>query len=294
MEDLLSGHPRIRLLYVTPELCEMDHFRRNVQTIHSQGELRRIAVDEAHCISEWGHDFRPAYKELSWFRQTLKDPPVPITAVTATAVGRVREDVISSLGLNMATVKVFATPSARPNIHNEVRYLTDFAEDPLEPELFQVHDLLAWLKSIQARRDARFRTTAAANADAALERPPSMSGIVYVSYRSTCEKLAEALAAARDVDIDATPYHAGRPASERTRIQEAWKANRRGRISQQEDEDDTTDKPDPAFRIVVATNAFGMGIDNLQVRFVVHFTPPRSFEVSCLPAPSMVISCRDG
>ena len=260
IEDLLSGHPRTRLLYVTPELCEMDHFRRNLMTIHSQGELRRIAIDEAHCISEWGHDFRPAYKELSWFRRMLRDPPVPITALTATATPRVRADAISSLGLDTATLKIFTTPSARPNIHYEVRYLTDYAPDPIEPEYFQVHDLVMWLKSIQTRRETRLKTTTL----------PPMSGIVYVAYRSTCEKLAELLSKSPFVNIEATPYHAGLPGPERERIQIIWRASMPPEAG--------TDKPTPAFRLVVATNAFGMGIDNHHVRFVVHWTPPRSFE----------------
>ncbi|RMD39683.1 hypothetical protein DV735_g5444, partial [Chaetothyriales sp. CBS 134920] len=91
-DDLLCGHPQTRLLYVTPELCMFDRFRKIMATIHRQGQLVRVAVDEAHCISEWGHDFRTAYKELGWFKKTLKCPPVPIMAVTATATRQVRLD----------------------------------------------------------------------------------------------------------------------------------------------------------------------------------------------------------
>ena len=112
LDDLLSGHPRTRLLYVTPELCQTETFRRNLQTIHSQGELIRIAIDEAHCISEWGHDFRPAYKELGWFRRALSNPPVPISALTATATPRVRADIIKLLGLDPLRLRIFNTPSA--------------------------------------------------------------------------------------------------------------------------------------------------------------------------------------
>src|SRR5436190_9288745 len=158
LEDLLSGHPHIRLLYVTPEYCWTESFRRNLQTIHSQGELNRIAIDEAHCVSEWGHDFRPAYKDLSWFRRELKNPSVPITALTATATPRVRSDIISILGLDPASLRKFNAPSARPNIHYEVRYLSDFAFDPTVPETSQVSDLLSWLKSIQNRRVATLST----------------------------------------------------------------------------------------------------------------------------------------
>lgn len=263
MQDLLSGHPRTRLLYVTPELCQTETFRRNLMTIHSQGELRRIAIDEAHCISEWGHDFRPAYKELSWFKRMLKNPSVPITALTATATPRVRADIINLLGLNVTTLKIFKTPSARPNIHYEVRYLEDYASDPTDPEPFQIVDLLSWLKSIQRRREARLGASDVA-------KLPPMSGIIYVSYRTTCEKLADALSE-WDNSISAVAYHAGLPAAERSRIQSMWTSTDPFPPAE-------TDRPSASFSIIVATNAFGMGIDNPHVRFVVHWTPPRSFE----------------
>jgi superfamily II DNA helicase RecQ len=110
--DLLSGHPETRLLYVTPELCQTENFRQNLLTIHGQGVLNRIAIDEAHCISEWGHDFRPAYQALSWFKRTLTNPPIAITALTATATPRIRADIISLLGLDHTTVKTFSPIAA--------------------------------------------------------------------------------------------------------------------------------------------------------------------------------------
>ncbi|OJJ44707.1 hypothetical protein ASPZODRAFT_70893 [Penicilliopsis zonata CBS 506.65] len=269
MDDLFSGHPKTRLLYVTPELCQTEAFRRNLQIIHSQGQLIRVAIDEAHCISEWGHDFRPAYKELSWFRLMLKNPPVPMSALTATATPRVRADIIKLLGFDTGTLKIFNTPSARPNIHYEVRYLTDFASDPTMPEDFQVDDLLSWLKAIQDRRIARLGSDA-------VSRLPPMSGIIYVPLRVVCDQLAGALSSSGR-GIQAVAYHAGLSTTDRNRIQAMW----------------TSTKPPPtpvdrgggegetvptAFSIIVATNAFGMGIDNPHVRFVVHWSPPRSFE----------------
>ena len=95
--DLECGHPALRLLYVTPELCATDAFRRRLAVVHKQGELNRIVLDEAHCISEWGHDFRPAFKKLAWFKRELEG--VPVMAVTATATERVRDDVVESLGM---------------------------------------------------------------------------------------------------------------------------------------------------------------------------------------------------
>ncbi|RDW57082.1 putative RecQ family helicase RecQ [Aspergillus mulundensis] len=264
VEDLLSGHPRIRLLYVTPESCQNNTLRRSLQIMHSQRELVRIAIDEAHCISEWGHDFRPAYKDLSWFRDFLTNPPVPISALTATATPRVCEDIISMLGLNSSQLKLFSTPSARPNIHYEIRFMQEFAPDPSEPEAFQVHDLVSWLQSIQGRREARL------GIDAASKVPP-ISGIVYVATRAAAERLANVLRQC-DNRIRAVAYHAGLAAADRARVQNEWIMPQK-QLQQQEHQAKL-----PSFYIIVATTAFGMGIDNPEVRFVVHWSPPRTFE----------------
>jgi RecQ family ATP-dependent DNA helicase len=229
--------------------------------MHSQGELIRIAIDEAHCISEWGHDFRPAYKQLSWFKRHLNEPPVPISAFTATATPRVRADIINILGLEPAQLKFFNTPSARPNIHYEIRYLEDFSEDPLEIEEFQLNDLHSWLKSIRERREARIDSK-----DVVL---PPIFGIVYVPFRVIAEQLATALTKVSDGSIRAVAYHAGLSSEDRNRVQTEWTASRPLAAEA---------GPHPSFYIIVATNAFGMGIDNPHVRFVVHWTPPRSFE----------------
>ncbi|KAB8068736.1 P-loop containing nucleoside triphosphate hydrolase protein [Aspergillus leporis] len=261
MADLLSGHPRTRLLYVTPELCQTETFRRNLQTIHAQGELSRIAIDEAHCISEWGHDFRPAYKELSWFKRVLNNPSVPISALTATATPRVRRDIISLLGLDSGRLRIFNTPSARPNIHYEIRYLRCPVDADEDPATFQILDFISWLKSIQERREARLAVNGSS--------VPPITGIIYVAFRSVSEKLASDLSLCWDGNIRAVAYHAGLSSHDRTQIQSQWTSPQS--IS-------TADGKNPAFYIIVATNAFGMGIDNPHVRFVVHWSPPRSFE----------------
>ncbi|RAH56962.1 RecQ family helicase RecQ [Aspergillus piperis CBS 112811] len=267
LDDLLSGHPKTRLLYVTPELCQTEGFRRNLQTIHRQGELIRVAIDEAHCISEWGHDFRPAYKELSWFKQSLTNPPIPISALTATATPRVREDIIKLLGLDASKLKIFNTPSARPNIHYEIRYLDDYASDPTEPENFQIHNLVSWLQSVQARREA---VTGSAPATLA-----PISGIIYVPLRTVSDKLAPALSASWPGRIHAVAYHAGLSSEDRTRIQSEWTSSK---SFPKHGGNENESPQQPAFYIIVATTAFGMGIDSPHVRFVVHWSPPRSFE----------------
>ncbi|KAJ5529876.1 hypothetical protein N7527_003269 [Penicillium freii] len=261
-EDMLCGHPSTRLLYVTPELCQTDNFRRRLLIVHKQGQLIRVAIDEAHCISEWGHDFRPAYKELGWFRKNLVNPTVPITALTATATPRVRSDMINILGLDLENLRMFNTPSDRPNIHYEVRYLADFAEDNSDAEDSQLQNLLRWLKGIQTRREARLGSE--------VTLLPPMSGIVYVGTRAMAEHLGSRLSSSSDGMVTAVAYHAGVEATKRAHIQSTWKSSRPCQPANGE--------KTPAFSIIVATNAFGMGIDNPDVRFVVHWTPPRSFE----------------
>lgn len=266
IEDLLSGHPKTRLLYVTPEFCCTETFRRNLLRIHAQGELNRVAIDEAHCISEWGHDFRPAYKELSWFRKTFNSPPVPITALTATATPKVRNDVVNLLGLDRNSIKWFHTPSARPNIHYEVRYIEETEDDPSEAEEKRLEDLLGWLDFVRNRHETRCSRNDSIDTRA---KPPIISGIVYVPLRSVADELARIFSSSGR-NIRAVSYHAGLPAEERKRIQKMW-ASKDPHLGQH-------NGPTPAFSIVVATNAFGMGIDNPHVRFVIHWTPPRSFE----------------
>lgn len=244
-QDLQCGHPLTRLLYVTPEFCQGDHFRKILRVIHSHKELARIAVDEAHCVSEWGHDFRPSFQQLAFFKTEF--PDVPIICLTATATARVRDDIIKTLALDPAKLKMFRMSTSRPNLHYEVRFKSD-EED-------HYSDFVAWLKAIHARR--------AANHDRATEvetqnqRPDNVSGIIYTLFRKDCESLAARL---RADDIGAKPYHAGLPHAERADALSGWVANKAG------------------YDVVVATTAFGMGIDKENVRFVVHWQIPKSFE----------------
>ena len=238
IEDLKCGHPSTRLLYITPEYALTETFRKHLKTIHTQGELARIAIDEAHCISEWGHQFRPAYCHLSYIRQTY--PDVPIICLTATATPAVRKDIINTLGLDSEKLNVFCTSTSRPNLHYEVRFSSDSNDIRFESSV-------SWLRGIYARRSS----------SSSSERPTAVSGIIYTSLRNDCTSLANRL---RTQGIGAAPYHAGLSTHERTECQQRWINGEEG------------------YDIIVATTAFGMGIDKQNVRFVVHWCLPKSFE----------------
>lgn len=245
--DLATGHPRTRLLYVTPELCSLDRFRERLKLVHEQKELARIAVDEAHCISEWGHDFRKDFKRLSWFRDTF--PDVPIMCLTATANEQVRQDILSTLGLDKTPDRLrnFTTSAHRPNLHLEVRFTSDEAND-------RYSDFVTWLQGVYARRTSPPRR---AELDALPERVSNVPGIIYTLSRDECESLAAAL---RCDDVGARPFHAKLPKELKEETLARWIAN------------------EPGWDVIVATTAFGMGIDKENVRFVVHWRLPKSFE----------------
>jgi RecQ family ATP-dependent DNA helicase len=245
LQDLQCGHPLTRLLYVTPEYCQGDHFRKILRIIYSQGELARIAVDEAHCISEWGHDFRPSFQQLSWFKSEF--PDIPIICLTATATVRVRDDIIKTLALDSSKMKMFRMTTSRPNLHYEVRFKSD-DED-------HYPNFLAWLKAAHARRAAD--PARASQLVSQKQRADNVPGIIYTLFRKDCESLAARL---RSDGIGAKPYHAGLPHTERADALSGWVANKAG------------------YDVVVATTAFGMGIDKENVRFVVHWQIPKSFE----------------
>ncbi|KAF2100731.1 ATP-dependent DNA helicase [Rhizodiscina lignyota] len=245
ISDLQTGHPHTRLLYVTPEYTTLDYFRRILRTIHMQCELSRIAIDEAHCISEWGHDFRPAFKALSFFKTEF--PDVPMICLTATATAEVREDIITVLGLDPRKLKIYTMTTARPNLHYEVRFKTDDQD--------HYNDFLKWLKAVHNRR----RSCPERNAQLTQvnERVDNVCGIIYTLFRKDCESLAARLCGD---GIGAKPYHAGLENSQKNDHLAGWVANKQG------------------YDVIVATTAFGMGIDKENVRFVVHWQIPKSFE----------------
>ncbi len=214
LEDMAAG--KYTLVYVVPERFRSGRFIEAVGRIR----LNLLAVDEAHCISEWGHDFRPDYARLGYFRRKLGNPTT--IALTATATDAVRRDIIEQLDLRAP--RTFITGFARPNLFHEVqRPGSDAAKEQL---------LLDYLQ----------------------QNPGA--GIVYASSRKRTEHLAELIST--KARCRATAYHAGLLPDQRRRAQEAFMA---GQVN-----------------VVVATNAFGMGIDKPDVRFVLHYNMPGTLE----------------
>lgn len=204
------------LMYVAPERLDDPRFAEFART----ARLPLVAVDEAHCVSQWGQDFRPSYLRIGKFIEQLPQRPA-VAALTATATERVREDIVRLLGLRDPYRVV--TGFDRPNLR--------FSVERLEP----------------ARKLARIIAHAKAR--------PQDSGVVYCSTRKNVEKVHEAL---RDAGVSAVRYHAGLDKAERLRNQREW-------IN-----DDAV--------VMVATNAFGMGIDKSNVRYVIHYNMPASME----------------
>ncbi|TYK10816.1 ATP-dependent DNA helicase Q-like 3 isoform X1 [Cucumis melo var. makuwa] len=183
-EDLDSSKPTLRLLYVTPELIATSGFMAKLMKIYSRGLLNLIAIDEAHCISTWGHDFRPSYRKLSSLRSRL--PNIPILALTATAVPKVQKDVIISLALENPLV--LKSSFNRPNIYYEVRY-KDLLDDPFA-------DLCNQLKS-----------------------SGDVCAIIYCLERAMCDQLSVYLA---KHGISCAAYHAGLKNELRKSVLEDW------------------------------------------------------------------------
>jgi len=203
----------IKILYVSPERLALEGFQSFLNSL----KVSLVAVDEAHCISEWGHDFRPDYRGLGALRRSM--PDVPFIALTATATHRVRDDIVTQLGLQ--NPQRFVASFNRANLNYEVR--------PKRNSFGQLVELL------ESRRN--------------------QSAIIYCFSRKETEELAVDL---QGLGLKARPYHAGMDAEARRRTQEEFIAGE--------------------FPIVVATIAFGMGIDKPDVRLVVHYSIPKSLE----------------
>jgi ATP-dependent DNA helicase RecQ len=213
--DLLEG--RTKLLYVAPETLTK---KENI-SFFADMKISFIAVDEAHCISEWGHDFRPEYRKLRDMIDEI-DPNLPIIALTATATPKVQDDIVKNLALRKPNI--FIASFNRPNLYYEI-----------VPKGRKEHTLRNMVKFIHSMK--------------------GKSGIVYTLNRKTTEELANTLQAN---GIRAVAYHAGLDAAVRAQRQDMF-------LMEQVD-------------VIVATIAFGMGIDKPDVRFVIHYNIPKSLE----------------
>ena len=203
----------IKFLYIAPERIASETFRLRVRKMN----VRLLAVDEAHCISQWGYDFRPSYLRIAELRESL--PEVTVLALTASATDEVTRDIMFRLGF-AEDARLLRSSFSRPNLSYAVRRTEDKNEQ-----------LLRVVRNVPG------------------------SGIVYMRTREGTEQIAQLL---RDNGVGAEYYHGGLSGAERTLRQEAWTSGR--------------------TRIMVATNAFGMGIDKPDVRFVVHYSICDSLE----------------
>ena len=213
MEDISAG--KTKLLYVAPESLIKEEYANFLKTV----PISFVAVDEAHCISEWGHDFRPEYRNIKTIIERLGSN-IPIVALTATATPKVQEDILKNLG--MLEANVFKSSFNRPNLYYEVRPKTKNVDA----------DIIRFVKQNSKK-----------------------SGIIYCLSRKKVEDLAQTL---QVNGISAVPYHAGLDAKTRAKHQDMF-------LMEEVD-------------VVVATIAFGMGIDKPDVRFVIHHDIPKSIE----------------
>jgi ATP-dependent DNA helicase RecQ len=214
-EDLVSG--KTKMLYVAPETLTKDE---NVEFFKDL-DISFFAVDEAHCISEWGHDFRPEYRRLREIMDQINDK-VPVIALTATATPKVQSDIVKNLGLR--DPKIFISSFNRSNLYYEV-----------QPKMKKDQTVKSIVRFISQNK--------------------GKSGIIYTLNRKTTEELAQMLMAN---GIKAVAYHAGLDSKLRARRQDEFLGEE--------------------VQVIVATIAFGMGIDKPDVRFVIHYNIPKSIE----------------
>jgi ATP-dependent DNA helicase RecQ len=210
LQNAMDG--RYKFLYVAPERLKSDMFQARLP----QMNVSLLAVDEAHCISQWGYDFRPAYLEIHALREHF--PEVPVIALTATAPPRVKDDIVDKLQLKEP--RIFRKSFRRDNLSYRV-----ISSERVPDRILQF-----------------------------LRNTPG-SGIIYARTRKRTKALADLL---KRNDISAAAYHGGMSTTDRNRVQQQWISNE--------------------VRVITATNAFGMGIDKPDVRFVLHYNLPSDLE----------------
>ncbi|VDP17456.1 unnamed protein product [Soboliphyme baturini] len=220
MMKIYQKDPSVRLLYTTPEkIAASNKLLEMFDNLYERNLLARFVIDEVHCVSQWGHDFRPDYKKLSLLRRRF--PKVPLMALTATATPKIVED--SKNQLCMGQSKCFISTFVRPNLQYKVF-----------PKAKSV------LKDIIEMIKTTYR---------------NQSGIIYCLSRKECEDVADMLVK-RGIKSEA--YHAGQADRQRNAVHKDWVLGK--------------------IQVICATIAFGMGIDKPNVRFVIHFSMPKSVE----------------
>lgn len=215
IKDIKAG--KTKMLYVAPETLT----KQDTIELFNEVKVSFIAIDEAHCISEWGHDFRPEYRRINEIINEIKQE-FPLIALTATATPKVQSDIVKTLGLRKP--QIFISSFNRTNLYYEIR--------PKKSPQLAIKNMVGFIKQRAGK-----------------------SGIVYVINRKTADELAEVL---RANGIKAGSYHAGLDGKVRTQTQDAF-------LMEELD-------------VIVATIAFGMGIDKPDIRFIIHYDVPKSLE----------------
>jgi ATP-dependent DNA helicase RecQ len=214
-QDIINGDTK--MLFVAPETLTKEE---NIE-FFKQNKISFVAVDEAHCISEWGHDFRPEYRRINSMIKAIKDE-IPFLALTATATPKVQSDIVKNLAMDK--VEIYISSFNRDNLYYEIR--------PKINKEQTTREIVQFIKTM-----------------------PKKSGIIYVQARKTTEEIAKIL----NVNgISASAYHAGLDAKLRSKVQDDFLMEE--------------------IEVIVATIAFGMGIDKPDVRFVIHYNIPKSIE----------------
>ncbi|KAJ3984390.1 ATP-dependent DNA helicase [Lentinula detonsa] len=230
---LMSGQPDFRLLYITPERLASPEFVKLLRIVYRARGLNRLVIDEAHCISEWGHDFRIDYRRIGMFRE--KFPDVPVMALTATATSSVLNDIIRSL--RMSDHDLFIHPFNRSNLFYEVRYASS------SDELTKMAEICDYICGLHRKRGK------------------VSCGIIYCRTKNTCNSMSGYL---RCKGLSARPYHRGVTPGTLAKTLKEWST--------------PGGSENGGIDVVVATIAFGLGIDNGDVRYIIHYDIPKSFE----------------